>query len=281
MISCKKRIQKAWENKELFFKPWIGRLYNEGVQLPEFNRRIRVLVIGASRYCEYLAKHGEKACPHRDACCFCRNREQLLHIADDCLFVNDTAARKGTHKDMKIDDINLASILKAYYGKPTKAYKKFQESLAPILECDEPQKVWLQLSFVNYFQPIVWSDGKDGTRTPRVSDYEDIYEMSRHVIERVIMELDPDLVLMWMPAQIRKAFDRLFPDAEPTGKAYKYNSAPNISFLSYYLFVNGRQILLQTTPHPTANYDYGAFIKKVFEGLSAFNPTPQGPKGGE
>ena len=264
MISYKKKIQRAHEDRAFFYKPWIGRLYDKGVRLINSERSMRVLVIGASRYCEYLAKHGKQACPHRDVCCFCHDFDRLKNIAGDCPLVNDSAARRNTHKDFRLDDINRASILKAYYGQPPKAYKKFQEAMEGILGEGAPQKVWLHLAFANYFQPVVWGERKDATRTPHVSDYQEAYEKSRHTIDEIIKALDPDLVLVWQSSEIRRAFDSLFPDAKLIGETtISGMKSSEIPFRSYYLDVNGRRILLQTTPHPSANYDYRAFVEKA------------------
>lgn len=271
MISCKKKIQRAHEDKALFYKPWIGRLYDKGVRLINSERGMRVLVIGASRYCEYLAKHGEQACPNRDVCCFCYDYDRLMSIADDCPFVNDSVAREGTHRGLKLDDINLASILKTYYGQPPKAYKRFQKAMVGILGEDEPQKAWLHLAFVNYFQPIVWGERKDATRTPLVSNYQEAYEKSRCVIEEIIKDLEPDLILVWQSSEIRRAFDSLFPDAKLIRKTYVSGlKSSKIPYLSYCLNVNGRRLLLQTTPHPSANYDYRAFIEKASKKWTQF-----------
>lgn len=253
-------IQKAWEDKAFFFKPWIGRLYGEGVQLPNSGCRMKTLVIGASRYCEYLKEHGENACSNREACCFCHDYDQLMRIADRCPFVNDSAARGNTNRGLKNFDINTASILKTIHnGHAPKAYKSFQEVMGDLLGLDNPQKVWLHLAFVNYFQPIVWNEGKKRTRTPSVSKFEETYAESRRAIEKLIEVLDPDVILVWLPRQFRDEFKCLYPDAEPIAKALKDDE---MKFPTYYLNVKGHRTLLQTTPHPTANYDYGSFIKK-------------------
>lgn len=256
-----------FKTTDVFFKPWIGRLYKKGVLQTCFGRGMKLLVIGASRYCEYLVEHGETACPYQKACCFTYDSDRLIQIAGECPFVNDSEPRKDTHKDFTLRDINTASILKAYYGQAPRAYRKFQIAIRDILGCDDPRKVWLHLAFVNYFQPIIWNEGKKRTRTPRVSDYKEAYEESKRVIKKVIKELAPDVILVWQSSRIRNAFDSLFPDAEPTGRMLRTESNED-SYPSYYLNVNGHKSLIQTVPHPTGNHDFGALIKSFLASIS-------------
>lgn len=255
MSVTRDKINKAYKEKEFFFKPWIGLKYEKGVPFLKNDVSRKVMVIGASRYCEYSnnqEKNNEAPCPHLNHCCFCSDYDSMLAIASDCPFIKDAQARNNTHKDYLLSDINSASILKSYYGKSPKAYKVFQNALNAVLNCNEAKRIWSYLAFTNYFQPIVWGKDGDRTRTPRIREQSVLYDESRQIIERQIELLEPDIIILWQSSAIKDSFKSLFPNAVPTHfKHTIQTSKGTMDYPVYNLKINDRTIKLIPSPHPS------------------------------
>ena len=253
-------LNEAFNRKDLFYKPWIGYKYKEGISIFNSDSPKKILVIGASRYCEYLVNNENQRCPNHDICIMHHDYDKLLQIASSCPFVNDLGKRNDTHEDFRLCDINSASILKAYNGTPPKAYKKFQQVMCEALNSETPEKIWISLAFTNYFQPIVLGEGNNRTKTPNYRKYQNLYEESRHIVEKEIELLEPDWIILWQSTPIKDAFVHLFPTAKVAGtitllkgKAYQY----------YNISIGGKNIRLITSPHPTDVTSTDTFYRKV------------------
>ena len=255
--STQERIDQAFKQKELFYKPWIGIQYDEGIQLDE-SIPFKLLVIGASRYCEYSNKReqNEKSlCPHLNDCAFCCDYDRLMSIAKDCPFVNDSDVRGNTHKGYCLYDINKASILRSFYESslPT-AYSTFQEVLNKRAQYENPKDIWKHVAFFNYCQPIVWGNEK-GKRTP--TPYYDekpiLYTNSKPTVEKLISLLSPDLIFLWQSKPLKDSFDKLFPAAKLRNESIspKYKNGKSKEYPTYSLKVEDKDIILCPTPHPT------------------------------
>lgn len=240
--SLQSTIDQAFDNKKLFFKPWIGKDYEKGIKVFDSEPPKRVLVIGASRYCAYLKANKSALCPNMHICKQYDNYDSLLSINDDCLFLKDI-----TSSELQLCDINKAIILHSLYNKKTEplAYKNFQKALAVAL-CQSPENIWDSIAFTNFYQPII----VHGIETPIYSTHKKEYDYSRDVIKTEITLLKPDIIIFWASSK-SKLLDnikKLFPYAFNTKITSTYSQK---KYQLHIFQLNGQETVLIPSPHPT------------------------------
>ena len=265
-MTLSEQINQAFADKQLFYKPWIGNKYEKGIILHGSNP-VKVLVIGASRYCEY-SKYNPQPCPVIDSCKYCMEYDTLLQISHNCPFINDVESRGGTHGDYKLCDINTASILKAYYGNNRiNAYKNFQIVLSRLIDCEDPVDIWQHLAFFNYIQPIVVNES-GSTNTPDYTGHKSIYHASRQVVETIIDILKPDTIILWLSRPLRSAIDIMFSDSREVYQIIVKRKDKSKEYPAFSVKINGKHFLLITSPHPSDyawNYCYYEQVEQFSE----------------
>lgn len=229
MNNLKQQIDIAYSEKKIFFKPWIGPYYDEGVLFRGADHPVRLLVIGASRYCEYSWKQetqdpSQPICDYMEVCRHISDPNKLERIFDKCNYAKQ-------YGDYQLSDINSASIL----SNTVDTYKSFKERLISMLDIDSDSKneVWLHVSFMNYLQSIVWGEKKGNKRrlTPKRSNEPELYDDSEPFIKTVIDILQPDIIILWGPETFQKnlPLGRLFTQFLPI----IHKESPSHYLLSY------------------------------------------------
>ena len=59
-------MRELYRDERLFFLPWIGEEYEEGIALKDAPKPLKLLIIGARRHCRYSVKQemdGKDLCP--------------------------------------------------------------------------------------------------------------------------------------------------------------------------------------------------------------------------
>lgn len=253
--SYQELIDQAFNNKKLFFKPWIGEYYGKGVKLFNSKHQFKIMVIGASRYCEYIANGNP--CSYESDCCKCNDYDKMKSIADNCSYLNIIKASDSSCKGLRLYDINTACLRKSCNGNPFEAYKNFQSFMATFLNSNNPKEIWNYLSFVNAYEPIVPRGQKK--RTPPYLDFKNEYKKSGRVIATEIDILEPDIIFLWRSEQIYAALDDLFPQKKDI-KIEPYNYRTKHPYNSY--DINGIRLL--TIPHPTfSKKDYVDYVDYI------------------
>lgn len=253
-LSTQALIDQAFKQRQLFYKPWVGIKYDEGIRLSQ-SKPIKVLVIGASRYCEYSnlrEKNNQPLCHHLSDCVGRWDYDELMRIATECPFVNDSEARGNTHTQYCLYDINTASILRSFYDSdlPT-AYSTFQKVLNKRARFERPEEIWKHIAFFNYCQPIIWGEEKGKrTQTPRWDYTLSVFADSRPIVELLISLLSPDLVFLWQSRPLKDGFDLLFPLAKPLDYTIRpsYKNGKSKTYLTYSLPVGEKVIQLFPAP---------------------------------
>ena len=251
MKSINSKIQQAFKKKEIFFLPWVGQKYEEG--LARRQTKNKVLVIGASRYCEYC-KNSKRECHFYDSCHFSTDYDILKDIV--CPYARDSSKRNNTHPGYNLCNINHASLLKFIYqtghNKEPRAYNYFQEKIRIAAEYKEGKEVWLHIAFFNYLQAIVSGPDDNPTKTPSYESKRDLYQKSKPIVEKLISIIDPDVIFLWASSPIKKDINKLF-DFESTIESNTLISAIHT------ISVEKKQYSLIVSPHPSDCSNFNKF----------------------
>lgn len=160
-----------------FFKPFVGSKYNEGI------RGKKILVLGASFYCNKDGKNGREKCEYFTEC---TNPEKK----DSSKFDVICPVYKNTGLLLSEEPSNaISENYKAYriFGKFIKRFIKNQE-----------EDVWQRMAFTDYLQFF-----SPTTKTKKSYLSERDFESFRETL----IELQPDIVIAWGMAIIEKIRD--------------------------------------------------------------------------
>lgn len=189
-MTLQEKIESAYNTKALFFKPWIGKQYDEGILFSKDRARMKVLIIGASRYCKEIKKKGFDACAHWSSCLNRCDFDSLVTVTKTCAFVQSM-----DHEGL-LADINKASVLKHISGAYIeKTYQTFEKQFRPYTDCKSAANLWNHISFINYLQCCVPEEETPHRSSSAVN--EQIFEKSKVIVEKTIALLRPDLVILW------------------------------------------------------------------------------------
>lgn len=189
-MNTQNKIESAYERKELFFKPWIGKQYEDGLLLKGDEKCRKVLLIGASRYCKCSLNKEKVRCPHRGSCIGMIKYDKLSSLKSSCAFV------KSLNKNGELSDINKESILNHIRRAPIeKSYNRFENKFRRCLVGESKNELWNHVSFINYLQCII-----DTINTPsRASSNKNTgqFDESKVIVEKTISILRPDIIILW------------------------------------------------------------------------------------
>lgn len=247
-------VERAFRHDDIFYKPWLGYQYCDGLNLDERNP-MKTLVIGASRYCQ------TDIC--RNAYCMTFTNPAILKTYCEgdgkCNFVSMDSERGGWHKDYNLSDINTASILTTRYEEESggrfipRAYRFFADRLGgSVLGLDDPASLWNRIAFVNYLQLITTVE------TPEYHGaYRKFYWDSYEIIQKIITILEPECIILWTPEAFRKAeITTLFPGARKDRDfSIRIDAAygrKERQYFKYRVPIGEKDYTLLTCPHPTA-----------------------------
>lgn len=177
-------------DKRIFFRPWIGREYLDGV-----NGK-KTLVLGASRYCT------ESECTIREECMKADDSDYLElyeHIDNNC----DMCVCKETHKRQGFRYINEVTITNYLHDRrhsevirdvKPESYRKFDdlfisEQIFPYRSSDD---VWGHIAFSNYIEKML-----DFYKTPKDTKRPILYLESYKAFLALIECLKPDIIISW------------------------------------------------------------------------------------
>ena len=150
-----------------FFKPFVGEKYNEGI-----NGK-KILVLGASFYCNKNGQNGQKNCPFFAECTDVVKKDSSKF---------DTTCPEYAGKNMKLSEEPSNAIDDRY-----PAYKRFAEFMQQFVS-NKTEDVWDRMAFTDYlqfFSPTTQT--KKEYLTPR--DFDAFIETLR--------DLQPDVVISW------------------------------------------------------------------------------------
>ena len=150
-----------------FFKPFIGEKYDEGI-----NGK-KILVLGASFYCDKNGQNGQRNCPFFAEC-------TDIVKKDSSKF--DTTCPEYAGKNMKLSEEPSNAISERY-----PAYKRFAEFMQQFAS-NKSEDVWDRMAFTDYlqfFSPTIQT--KKEYLTQR--DFDAFIE--------VLQKLKPDVVISW------------------------------------------------------------------------------------
>lgn len=178
-MTIQKKVETAYKNKELFFKPWVGDQYAEGLLLKGDVKRRKVLIIGASRYC---IRSFSKDCPNISRCVRITKYDKLKSVNSSC------SVAEGS-----LCDINTYSMNKHIRGENTEeTYNRFEEKILEYLDCKSNKEFWNHVSFINYLQCLI-----DTRETPPRSSLKDVFDESEVIVEKIVSLLCPDFIILW------------------------------------------------------------------------------------
>lgn len=244
------QIDAAFKEKKLFFKPWVGRRYDDGILFEGSSRPVKTLVIGASRYCRYsyeqekrskkLADTSIRICRYVNECCNHCDYDTLIQFSDKCPFVS--WLNKKT-QSFHLSDFNSALIP----GNKEEVYSSFKRAIVKVIDKQSlGGGLWAHVAFVNYYQGIVWGDKQDRKKTPTrdTPRGREQYEQSEQVIVTVLEILQPDLIILWTPKSFNTAAkDGLFRKCESVVFERETTHRCNLT-------LNNHLIPLFLCPHP-------------------------------
>lgn len=195
-MTLQDKIESAYNRKELFFKPWVGKQYEEGLLLKGDEKRRKVLIIGASRYCKIALGKENDLCSQASNCIGMVDHDKLSGLMSSCAFV------QSLNKNGKLFDINQESILNHIGAGSEKTYKRFEKKLQEYLDGKDKEELWNHVSFINYLQCII-----DTIDTPPRASSDIItsqFDESKVVVEKTISLLNPDIIILWGSATIKR-----------------------------------------------------------------------------
>ena len=191
-MSTQEKIDFAFNRGDLFYKPWIGSNYDEGFIFKGQSDSVKILIIGASRYCKEVIDKGKDECENKDKCIKNCNYKDLKCISHSC------------KKVPQLYDINRTSIDNHITGYDLEqSYKCFENKLIEFIN-DSGQTVgkeylWNHVAFVNYLQCQIGQ-----AKTPARAKETKLFEDSKVIIEKIISILEPDVIVLWGSGTIRR-----------------------------------------------------------------------------
>lgn len=265
-------INRAFTEKKLFFKPWVGSRYDKGLRFRGASGPLKLLVIGASRYCGYSyeqEKSESKTCRSLSKCCNVSDYDVLMKYACDCPYA------KQYGDEFSLYDINSASIS----SNSVEAYLTFQKKITIMLdEPSNPKNFWQYCSFINYLQIIVWGDQKGNARqlTPKRSNAIDLYEQSEPIIGSIISILQPDCIILWGISTFRNnskiSNNKLFSSCNSLEMKISEDNK------KYTIILNKeKSIPLFISPHPSSRGKESEDWDLFYQDLEAFFRTRRRP----
>ncbi len=196
-MTLQDKIDSAYNSKEMFFKPWVGEQYEEGLLLKGDEKRRKVLIIGASRYCKSSLGKENDSCSQADNCIGMVDHDRLSGLKMPCDFV------RSLNKKGDLFDINQESILNHIKGVgPEKSYKRFEKIFREYWDGGSQEVLWKHVSFINYLQCII-----DTIVTPPRASSDKItsqFDESKVIVEKSISLLNPDVIILWGSATIKR-----------------------------------------------------------------------------
>ncbi len=153
--------------KYRFFEPFVGKDYQKGVEGK------KILVVGASFYCN------QSNCAYYSRC-------TSVSIKDSSDFDAICPVYQLDHKYLHDEPTYCVQ------DQPT-THKRFTTFLSSLLAEQDSVEIWDKLSFTNYVQFFL--PAKAGTyRETRQSD---LTERDFHAFNETLVELKPDIVIIW------------------------------------------------------------------------------------
>ena len=155
------------ESHKMFYRPYIGRLYEVGV------RGKKILVLGASFYCP------KTNCSFFNTC-------TSTTIKNSGLF--DTICPEYRANGICLHDEPTNSIENGY-----STYQTFAKGLSYIVGDNDYENIWSHFAFTNYVQFFLPSNGENF----RTTNPNDLSERDFDAFIEVVKELSPDIVIVW------------------------------------------------------------------------------------
>lgn len=155
-----------------FFRPFIGEKYDEGI-----NGK-KILVFGASFYCDKNGESGRKLCPFFNECTNPNKKDSSKF---------NTTCPEYAGKEYYGEKKELSNEPKYAIDSQFSAYKNFAEFLSQFVE-NKNYDVWDRVAFTNYMQFL-------SPTTKTFSQY--LSERDFEAFCETITELKPDIVVTW------------------------------------------------------------------------------------
>lgn len=220
-----------------FFTPFVGSKYDEGICGK------KILVLGASFYCNKNGENGQRKCPFFDEC---TNTE----TKDSSKFDAICSEYKG--KDMRLSKEPSYAINERY-----PVYRNFESFMQQFVG-DESEDVWERMAFTNYVQFFSPTIKTEKTYLSQ-RDFDGFCE--------TMQDLQPNIVISWGMAileEIREK-NRYVSDIELLPKTDYYVCHMNVPNVDH-------EITLVCSYHPSSvKYWYGdleklhKYLKQVLE----------------
>lgn len=181
------KIDFLYLDRRLFFRPWIGESYIEGITDK------RVLILGASGYCE---QSGE--CRRAEDCRDLRgSRARYWTLEKDCLM------GEGGVEGLSLSTFN-ERVIRSYLRQREAAgsgkacpetYRRFDEKMLDgYLPCRNSSDIWNHVSFFNFLTVML---GNDSRLTPGYETGGEAYADSYDVMMLLLDVLRPDRIILW------------------------------------------------------------------------------------
>lgn len=205
-------IDILYLQERIFFRPWIGESYLEGIAGK------RVLILGASRYCTK-----SEGCPKRGDCIGeLASRNRYLGLRDSCVL------GKGSEDGDSLSTVN-EFVIRAYLRQRDgidrnkavpETYRFFDDvMLRGYLPFRSSREIWQHVSFFNFLAFLL---GDKDRKTPGYGLFGKEYEASLDVMNLLMGVLKPDKVILWGAAvrsylsRMRLLTDRFLPIMHPS-----------------------------------------------------------------
>lgn len=196
-MTLQEKIESTYNNKDLFFKPWVGKHYEDGLLLKGDEKRRKVLIIGASRYCKCSFDTKSHPCPHAGRCIGMIDYDELSGHKHSCSVVH------SLKNEGELFDINTESMLNHINGtKPEYSYYRFEKDIRDYLSGESKDELWNHVSFINYLQCMIAKIHTPSRASSKIIINQ--FEESKHIVEKIISILRPDIIILWGSATIKR-----------------------------------------------------------------------------
>lgn len=177
--SCKYDL---FNMKSRFFNPRIGKLYAQGL----INGK-KVLVLGASHYCQCNGQSGRFNCPVWKECTSKEIRDSSKFNTCCPAYVNNGWIQEY---GVKLEDSSLIEI-DNYFDTPSSyyTYSNFTNFIIDYFGLKSPEEVWDRLAFANYVQYFL--------PTPKTPAFDEKDIRNFEAFLQTLQELKPDVVIVW------------------------------------------------------------------------------------
>jgi hypothetical protein len=161
--------------KQRFFNPFVGKKYNTGIQGK------KILVVGASFYCNKDGKDGRKKCPN----------------FEECTSPDKKDSSKFDKTCPEFPDCGLRNEPSAALGENYPVYSIFAKFIRQFVD-DREEDVWQRMAFTNYIQ--FQSPTKETMK-------EYLSQRDFDAFVETLRELQPDVVVSWGMVTIKEVRD--------------------------------------------------------------------------